>query len=101
MTGTVRGLVAGLVVAAVIAGCYRAARDRRVTGTCAGACAWYLDCKSSDDPAARDRCLAECPEVFGDETSLGEFEQLECKDAIEYVDGVAAAPVHASRDRRR
>lgn len=97
MIAALKAALAGLVVAAVIAGCYRGAHDRRVTGTCAGACAYYLDCKSSRDTAARDRCLAECPEVFGDTTSLEEFEQLECRDAIEYVDGVAAAPVHASR----
>jgi hypothetical protein len=59
----------------------------RLTGTCAGACAHYASCKGSARREERARCLAECPEVFGDADSLMAFESLACRDAVEYVDG--------------
>jgi len=92
-----RAVLAGLLIAAGIAGCLvRSATDRRVTGTCAGACDYYLACKHSSDATARGRCLHECPEVFSDSLSLKAFESLDCRDAVEYVDG---APTRVSARR--
>jgi hypothetical protein len=85
------GVVVGLAVAAVIAGCVKGGTPRRITGTCGGACDYYLACKHNDDPAAREQCVLECREVFSDKRSLKAFESLTCKDAIEFVDGTRAA----------
>ena len=87
--GVVRGLVLGIALAALMASCVvRQLVGPRLTGTCEGACAHYLSCKRSSDRADRDRCRAECPEVFGDRESLMTFESLACVDAVEYVDGM-------------
>ena len=95
MTG--RAILAGLAIAAAIAtGCYRAGYNRHVTGTCRGACDWYMQCKRSDDTSLRRQCLAECPQVFGDERSLEAFESMSCRNAIEYVEG---APSTVARHR--
>ena len=59
----------------------------RLTGTCDGACAHYLECKAGPSPADRDRCRAECPEVFSDRESLMAYESLSCTNAVEYIDG--------------
>ncbi len=68
----------------------------RLTGTCAGACDHYIECKPDHSEAARARCNTECPEVFSDEESLRGFESLSCKDTVEYVEGERprAAQVH-------
>jgi hypothetical protein len=86
---SLRGVLAGLAVAATIAsGCFvRSARNRNLTGTCRGACDWYLRCKGTGDADLRGRCLRECPEVFSDEQSLMAFESMSCRNAIEYVEG--------------
>ena len=86
--GVVRGLVAGSVLAALMASCVvRRLVGPRLTGTCEGACAHYMSCKRSSDVVLRDRCRTECPEVFGDRDSLMAYESLSCPDAVEYVDG--------------
>ncbi len=59
----------------------------RLTGTCDGACAHYIECKPGHADADRMRCNAECPQVFSDRDSLMAYESLSCKDALEYVDG--------------
>jgi hypothetical protein len=83
-----RGLTAGLALAALISGCVvHRLVGPRLTGTCEGACSHYLSCKHSSSVADRDRCQAECPEVFGDRDSLMAFESLSCADAVEYVEG--------------
>ena len=61
----------------------------RLTGTCDGACAHYIECKPGHPESDRGRCLSECPQVFSDRDSLMEYEQMSCKDAVEYVDGTA------------
>jgi hypothetical protein len=90
------GLALGLALAAAIAGCMKSGTPRRLTGTCGGACDYYLACKHNDDPAARKQCVIECREMFSDARSLKAFEGLTCKDAIEFVDGtpeqVSAGP---------
>jgi len=92
------GLVVGLAVAVAIAGCLKTGTPRRITGTCGGACDYYLGCKHNDDPVARRECVVECREVFSDVRSLKAFERLTCKDAIEYVDGI---PEQAREARQR
>jgi len=85
----IRGLVLGIVIAVVLASCVvrNIMGGPRLTGTCDGACAHYISCKSGGDLDDKQRCDAECPEVFGDRDSLMAFESLSCHDAVEYVDG--------------
>ncbi len=61
--------------------------QRQLTGTCDGACDYYLACKRSDDPPTRDACVKECGFIFSDDESLMAFESLECSDAVAYVEG--------------
>lgn len=86
--GVLRGLAAGIVLAALIAGCVvHQLIGPRLTGTCEGACTHYMACKPGAGHADGDRCRSECPQVFGDRDSLMGFESLSCADAVEYVDG--------------
>ena len=88
MTGAVRGLIVGVAIAVVIASCgVKRLMSPRLTGTCEGACAHYVACKPGHPEADRQRCHAECPEVFSDRDSLMGYESLSCTDAVEYVDG--------------
>lgn len=84
-------VLVGLALGAAITGCvvHRVA-EPRLTGTCGGACAHYIECKAGHPEADRERCVRECPDVFADETSLMGYESLECRDAVEYVDGTRA-----------
>jgi hypothetical protein len=85
-SSAVRGLVAGLALAALIASCVvNRLVGPRLTGTCEGACSHYVACKNGK--ADRGRCLSECPDVFADRDSLMAFESLSCPNAVEYVDG--------------
>jgi hypothetical protein len=87
-SGVLCGLVGGLVLAALLAGCVvRQLVGPRLTGTCDGACTHYLACKGGGGDTERQRCRAECPEVFSDRDSLMAFESLSCVNAVEYVDG--------------
>ena len=61
----------------------------RLTGTCNGACAHYIECKAGALPEDRTRCETECPDVFSDRDSLMAFEGLSCQNAVEYVDGTS------------
>lgn len=83
---TMLGLALGLALAG---GCRLEGswKNRRLTGTCEGACDHYLACKRSGDPAAKNACVSECREVFFDDESLRAFESLECRDVVEYVEG--------------
>ena len=87
--GVLRGLVAGLALAALLAGCVvHRLVGPRLTGTCDGACTHYAACKGGVGAAERDRCRVECPDVFGDRDSLMAYESLSCANAVEYVDGM-------------
>jgi hypothetical protein len=95
------GIVLGLVIAVAMVGCIvQRFTGPRLTGTCDGACAHYIQCKPGHSAADRDRCLVECPDVFSDRDSLMGFERLSCDDAVEFVDG-SAAKTAASRSPRR
>jgi len=84
------GLAIGALIAASIGGCIvRHVEGPRLTGTCTGACAHYVECKPGHAPVDRDRCAQECPGVFADSDSLMAYESLTCKDAVEYVDGTS------------
>jgi hypothetical protein len=61
----------------------------RLTGTCEGACAHYIQCKPGHPEADRARCESECPDVFSDRESIAGYESLSCTDAVEYIDGNA------------
>jgi len=78
-----------LVLLVLLAGCAkpRYVVYRRVTGTCEGACSYYLACKRSDDSVAHAACVNECREIFDSSETLKEFERLECKDAVAFVEG--------------
>jgi hypothetical protein len=87
--GVLRGLVAGLALAGVMAGCVvHRLVGPRLTGTCEGACTHYLACKGGAGKPEHARCRAECPDVFSDRDSLMAFESLSCANAVEYVDGM-------------
>jgi hypothetical protein len=69
----------------------------RLTGTCRGACAHYVECKPGHLEADRMRCEAECPDVFSDRDSLMAYESLSCKNAVEYIDGTQPKAANTSR----
>ena len=88
MTGALRGLVLGLVIAALMMGCVvKRLMAPQLTGTCDGACAHYVNCKPGGGPDDKRRCDLECPDVFSDRDSLMAYESLSCQNAVEYVDG--------------
>jgi hypothetical protein len=83
--------VAAAAIACALAGCLvRPLLGPRLTGTCDGACAHYVECKPGHADADRRACVAECPQVFADADSLMAYESLSCPNAVEYVDGTAA-----------
>ena len=86
----IRGLALGVLIALTMASCIVrniVGDNTRLTGTCDGACAHYVSCKSGAGKDDRRRCTAECPDVFGDRDSLMAYESLSCRDAVEYIDG--------------
>jgi hypothetical protein len=88
VSAALRGLILGVVIAIVMASCVvQRLMGPRLTGTCEGACAHYLSCKSGGNDSDRSRCRRECPEVFSDRDSLMAYESLACPDAVEYIDG--------------
>ncbi len=67
---------------------------RSVTGTCEGACDHYVRCKGDRDAVVLAACVRECEEIFvedgePDAVALGMFEQLQCPDAIGFVEGTS------------
>ena len=81
----------GVLLGLFVAGCLvPRATGPRLTGTCEGACAHYVDCKPGHPLADRTRCTAECPSVFTDQDSLMGYESLTCRDAVEFIDGAHA-----------
>jgi len=96
MTRASRRRVWGILLATAVAGgalvgcVVQRLQGPQLTGTCAGACAHYIQCKPGHSEAARSRCAVECPGVFGDRDSLMGYESLSCDDAVEYIDGSKA-----------
>lgn len=85
------GLLLGLAISLSMIGCVVSRlTGPRLTGTCEGACAHYVECKPGHADADRSRCTLECPGVFSDRDSLMAYESLSCDDAVEYVDGRTA-----------
>lgn len=75
--------------------------ERQLTGTCEGACDYYLACRRSSDDATRVACVKECSFIFSDDESLMAFESLECSDAVAFVEGPSGrAPGAASTGAR-
>jgi hypothetical protein len=98
VNSVVRGLVLGLLIAGMIAGCVvKRLMGPRLTGTCDGACSHYVSCKAGAGPLERKRCTTECPDVFSDRDSLMAYESLSCTDAVEFVDGSQHATATSSR----
>jgi hypothetical protein len=86
-----RGVVLGLLIALAMVGCVvNRLVGPRITGTCDGACAHYVQCKPGHSATDRARCEIECPDVLSDRDSLMAYESLSCEDAVEYIDGGAA-----------
>ena len=73
----------------VAAGCLRTQQvpRRQLTGTCTGACGYYMSCKGSDDPELYRACVGECGDVFSDPVSIKAFESLYCPDVVAYIEG--------------
>jgi hypothetical protein len=91
-----RGIVIGVALAMLIASCVvHRLVGPRLTGTCDGACSYYTSCKRGSTSADRDRCRAECPDVFSDRDSLMAFESLSCQNAVEFIDGNPAKAANA------
>jgi len=83
-----RAVVLGLGISVLIASCIvKRFTTPRLTGTCDGACAHYVECKPGHPEQDRARCQRECPDVFADRDSIMGYESLSCKDAVEYIDG--------------
>lgn len=88
MKSIILGLIVGLAIALAAGGCIvKRLTTPRLTGTCDGACSHYLECKPGHTDVDRQRCSAECPDVFRDQDSLMGYESLSCDDAVEYIDG--------------
>lgn len=95
-----RAILAACAIASVASSCIvRKFTEPRLTGTCEGACAHYLECKPGHPSHDGDRCRAECPGVFQDPDSLMAFESLSCKDAVEFVDGTSRAATAQGNER--
>jgi hypothetical protein len=91
IVGLFVGLFVGLVLSCAMPGCIvKRFTGPQLTGTCNGACAHYMQCKPGHGEIERNRCLAECPDVFSDRDSLMAYESLTCDDAVEYIDGNVA-----------
>ncbi|MGE5184428.1 MAG: hypothetical protein ACM31C_20300 [Acidobacteriota bacterium] len=84
MTRAILVAIAAMLLASCIV---RRLTGPRLTGTCDGACAHYIECKPGHADRDLARCNSECPQVFSDRDSLMAYESLSCKDAVEYVDG--------------
>jgi len=81
-------ITVAVVLTVALVGCIvQGVRNPQLTGTCEGACAHYVQCKTGHSDMDRNRCVAECPGVFGDRDSLLAYESLTCDDAVEYIDG--------------
>jgi hypothetical protein len=93
--GCLLGLLLGPLIGLSMTGCVvRRFTGPQLTGTCDGACAHYVQCKPGHGDGDRDRCMAECPEVFSDRDSLMAYESLTCDDAVDFIDGNAAKTAH-------
>jgi hypothetical protein len=98
VASNVKSITFALVLAVGMAGCIvKRFTSPRLTGTCDGACAHYVECKPSHSEDDRSRCNVECPDVFRDADSLMGYESLSCQDAVEYIDG---APNQTARTKR-
>lgn len=81
-------VILGLGITLLIASCIvKRFTGPRLTGTCDGACAHYVECKPGHSEIDRTRCTSECPDVFTDRDSIMGYESLSCQDAVEYIDG--------------
>jgi len=94
-----RALVVAALAGALVGCLTRPLLGPRLTGTCDGACAHYVECKPGHADLDRGRCLAECPDVFSDSDSLMAYESLSCSDAVEFVDGNAAKTAKTAAKR--
>lgn len=85
----IRWLVISVLLVVVMGSCIvrNLGGGPRLTGTCDGACAHYVECKPAHSDSDRSTCKAECPQVFSDRDSLMAYESMTCKNAVEFVDG--------------
>ncbi len=94
----IRGLLTAVIILLVTSCVVRNfVSGPRLTGTCQGACAHYIECKSGHSDADRSRCEVECPNVFSDRDSLMAYENLDCQNAVEYVDGTQQRSANTSQ----
>lgn len=85
----IRGLFAAAIILSLFTSCIvkHLVGGPKLTGTCGGACAHYIECKPGGTSADRTRCESECPQVFSDRDSLMAFESMSCKNTVEFVEG--------------
>ena len=93
----IRGLIALAIALAITSCIVRKLTGPRITGTCAGACDHYIECKSGHLASDRIRCESECPNVFSDSDSLMAYESLSCPNAVEFVDGNSSRAATSQR----
>jgi hypothetical protein len=88
----IRKALLGIAIPLVFSSCVvrTMMSGNRLTGTCAGACAHYVQCKPGHSEEDRMRCTAECPQVFADRDSLMAFESMSCRNTVEFVDGTSS-----------
>jgi hypothetical protein len=88
MLGLARYAALCLVLVA-IAACARQQYPiaRHSTGTCEGACDYYLACKRSDDQQVFGACYQECTDFFSDQQALRELERLTCDELVAFIEG--------------
>jgi hypothetical protein len=87
-------LLVGLTALTSTTMCVRqpGAAQRNVTGTCQGACDYYLACKRDDDTQRWSACMTDCNEFFSNEQALREFERMECDAVVSFVEGPNGRP---------
>lgn len=64
---------------------------RMFTGTCPGACDYYVTCKQRQGDEVSESlqaaCVDECSQIFSSSDVIIAFESLLCEDAIAFVEG--------------
>jgi hypothetical protein len=85
----IRGIIGSALISLLVASCIvrHFGGGSALTGTCDGACAHYVECKPAHLDSDRAKCQTECPGVFSDRDSLMAYENMSCKNAVEFIDG--------------
>jgi hypothetical protein len=80
---------------------FRGGSGSAANSSCATACSHYTECRNLHDDNVHRACVRECQEIFVedgvvDRQSLREFQDLECPDAVAFVEGSSGRPPGAN-----